>query len=151
MQYCWLSFILIGFMPVESFSFLQELKISLNYVSRHSAGRKHQEIQRIKKITGYYKNWLLCSIWNIWWYHSGSNNLFIIFCWQITETKITQSFKPIRVPKLNFVIQNGKFFQVLSTSRNKTQVRTFEKTIGPYLLDPCEKPDPMLLLNAKSS
>ena len=38
-------------MLVESFSFLQELKISFDYVSRHSVKGKHQEIQKITEIT----------------------------------------------------------------------------------------------------
>ena len=43
--------LLISFMLVESFSFLQEFKICVNYVSRYSVRRKHQKIQKIAEIT----------------------------------------------------------------------------------------------------
>ena len=38
-------------MLVENFSFLQEFKICLNYVSRHTFRRKYQKIQKIANIT----------------------------------------------------------------------------------------------------
>ena len=63
-------------------------------------------------------------------------------------------FQAHKLPKLNFNIQNGKFFidsvqniHLPSTKRNQSQVQT----LGPQLLNPCEKTEPMLLLDSKPS
>ena len=82
-SYCWLSFTL-----VESFSFLQELKISFEIRFMIFSQIKYQNIQKIN-YPDCYKNWLLWAIWDICWYQwlqttaNSFVNLFIIFRWQI--------------------------------------------------------------------
>ena len=137
-------------MPVESISFLRESKISFELYNfqnfrtlRHSVRRKYQKIQKIN-CSGCYKNWLLCSIWDIClyqWLQAISDqfvNLFIILCWQIAETKIIQSFKPKHVPKLIYISRmkgfSGSFYEMESETLGKLQTlgKTGSSFIGPY-------------------
>ena len=76
-SYCWLSLTLV----VLSF---KNLKFRLKYVLQYSVKRKYQNIQKII-YSGYCKNWLLCSIWDIcryYWLQAITNsfaNLFYFF------------------------------------------------------------------------
>ena len=85
-SYCWLSLTLV----VLAF---KNLKFRLKYVLQYSVKRKYQNIQKII-YSDYCKNWLLCSILDIYryyWLQAITNsfaNLFIFFRWQITGTKI---------------------------------------------------------------
>ena len=116
-SYCWLSLTLV----VLAF---KNLIFRLKYVLQYSVKRKYQNIQKIV-YSDYCKNWLLCSILDIYryyWLQAITNsfaNLFIFFRWQITGTKIIQFW--------NLTV-GMTIFQTPSACPNQGQVQTLEKT-----------------------
>ena len=131
-SYCWLSFTLL-----ESFSFLQEFKISFKILLQYSIKRNHQNILKII-CSDCYKKWVLCSIWDICWYQwlqaitNSFANLFIIFCWQIAGTKIIQFWT---------LTLGMTIFQAPSAHPNQAEVQTLEKT-GALFTQPLWKTRP---------
>ena len=126
------------------------LKLHLNYVSRHSVQKKNtqkKQKQKTKKNKTPKKSWKTTltaieigyfpqfAIFNV---GSGSRQSQInLFIYYFLLTVFIQSFQPVHMWNFNSVIQNGKFFRYHIQAGTRPNSRLKNQTLCNFWMQSC--------------